>query len=1096
MKNVLRLFMILCIALAGTAVFAQDIATKGSIGGIVTDTNGAAVPNAKVTITGQQGEVTAQTNDQGSFRVTDLIPGTYTVTVEQQGFKKQVSTGVTVNVGRESTVSPKLEIGNISEVVTVTDTGGIDQQSTAVGQSLNDDLFNQIPVPRGVVGLFYLSPGASDSLGGGAANPSIAGGSALDNLYIADGVNITDSAFGGLGTFTRVYGSLGTGINTSFIKEVQIKTGGFEPQYGQSQGGIVNIITQSGGNEYHGAVYGFMRPDAFEAKRKQRDDFSVNKVGKILAEEQFDAGVDIGGYVPGARDNLFFFGSFNPTVRKQIVLGAEGSGLLTQLGEHNRRYRTYNYAFKTDYQVNSNHAFAFSIFGDPTRTNKTSFNTLNVDNTSAQSAFVFGTRNMALRYNGTLTPTWTLNSSWSWGKNTFDETGFDDIYNVVDLTQTGGLPGQRGQYRMQGLGFFEPTQSNTYRFNIDSGKTFGFLGQHNVSVGYQYQRAYYSGVRDRSGPKSPLPATNATGQATTTLLPAAAAGAVGQPTNNAWTLRLVPDALQDGDAANGECTLCPFFNVPGIGDTRVYLLNDRGEYGGAAFTTRANYHAAYFQDTWRINKYVTALLGIRNEQERLIGNPGATGESLAYSFTGNWAPRIGVTVDPLGQGKTKAYYNYGRFFEYIPLDLAERSLSSEQSFRNAEFIPDFTMVAGVPRVRLNSLGSAEPIFDAAHFVSCGTGTAGAACRAAGGFGSTVSISLNDPHNVILPGTKLGFAREHILGFEHQFPSNVVFSVRYQDRRLKRIVEDAAVVAPEAANFFGQAYFIGNVNSQLDAATNPISVIFTPAFDAAGDLINLPAACHPDLVNTDVGVCYQALGANGQPAGEGIPDGVADGFPDPVHIYKALEIEVNKRFSNNWQLLSNVRFASLRGNFEGHFRNDNGQTDPAISSLFDFTEGEFNLLGDQTAVGPLNTDRTTVFNIYANYVFSKDSGFGRSLAGLNLGFGLHGESGVPINEFLAHPVYNNQGEVPVGGRGSLGRTNWFTRLDLHADYRWNLSEKTRLVFIGDFFNVTNSQGVRLPNQFRELSVGTNNVDFLQPLLFHPAFNMRLGMRFEF
>jgi hypothetical protein len=1095
MKHVLRLFMVLCIALAGTAVFAQDIATKGSIGGVVTDTNGAAVPNARVTVSGQQGETSVQTNEDGGYTVSDLMPGTYTVTVEQQGFKKQVATGVTVYVGREATVSPKLEAGNISEVVTVTDTGGIDQQSTAVGQNLNDDLFNQIPVPRGVVGLFYLSPGAADSLGGGSANPSIAGGSALDNLYIADGVNITDSAFGGLGTFTRVYGSLGTGINTSFIKEVQIKTGGFEPQYGQSQGGIINIITQSGGNEYHGALYGFMRPDAFEATRKQRDDFSVNKVGKILAEEQFDIGADLGGYVPGLKDKLFFFGSFNPTIRRQIVRGAEGSGLLTLLADHPRRYRTLNYAFKTDYNVNANHAFSFSIFGDPTKTNKSSFNTLNIDNASAQSVLEYGTRNMALRYNGSLTPTWTLSSSWSWGKNTFNETGFDDIYGVTDLTQTGGLAGQRGSFRTQGLGFFEPTNSNTYRFSVDSGKSFSFLGSHNLGVGYQYQRAFYSGTRDRSGPKSPIPATNATGQLTTTLLPAAAANAVGQATNNAFSLRIVPGALQDGDPANGECTLCPFLNVPGLGDRRVYLLNDRGEYGGAAFETRANYHAAYVQDTWRINKYVTALLGIRNEQERLIGSPGAT-QTLAYSFTGNWAPRIGVTVDPLGQGTSKAYYNFGRFFEYIPLDLAERSLSSEQSFRNAEFIPDFTTVAGVPRVRLNSLGSAEPIFDAAHFVSCGTGSAGAACRAAGGFGSTVSISLNDPHNVILPGTKLGFAQEHIIGFEQQFPKNFVLSLRYQDRRLKRIVEDAAVVAPEAANFFGQAYFIGNVNATLDAATNPVSHIFTPAFNAAGDLINLPAGCHPDLVNTDVGVCYEALGVNGQPAGEGISDGVPDGFPNPVHIYKAFEIEVNKRFSNNWQLLSNWRISSLRGNFEGHFRNDNGQTDPAISSLFDFTEGEFNLLGDQNAVGPLNTDRTHIFNIYANYVFSKDSGFGRSLAGLNLGFGIHGESGVPINEFLAHPIYNNAGEVPVGGRGKLGRTDWYKRLDLHADYRWSITENSRLVFIGDFFNVLNTRGVRLPNQFRELSVGTNNVDFGQPLLFHLPFNMRLGMRFEF
>jgi len=85
----------------------------------------------------------------------------------------------------------------------------------------------------------------------------VSGGSALDNLYIADGVNITDSAFGGIGTFSRSYGGLGTGITTAFVKEVQIKTAGFEPQYGQSEGGVVNIITQSGGNEYQGNVYAY-----------------------------------------------------------------------------------------------------------------------------------------------------------------------------------------------------------------------------------------------------------------------------------------------------------------------------------------------------------------------------------------------------------------------------------------------------------------------------------------------------------------------------------------------------------------------------------------------------------------------------------------------------------------------------------------------------------------------------------------------------------------------------------------------------------------------------------------------------------------------
>ena len=1081
MKNVFKFFIVLCFAFAATAVVAQDV-TTGSIGGTVVDANGGAIPGAKVIVTGPTGEKSTTTNDQGGFEVEGLIPGTYNVKVEQTGFKSLITNNVQVFVTRRSALNLKLEPGEVSAIVQVTDTAGTDLSSTAIGQNLNDQLFDNVPVQRSVESLFYLSPGAADSLGGGRANPSIAGGSPLDNLYIADGVNITDSAFGGLGTFTRVYGSLGTGINTSFIKEVQVKTGGFEPQYGQSQGGIVNIVTQSGGNEYHGAIYGFARPQAFESTRRQRDTFSTNKVGEFLKEEQYDFGADVGGYVPGLRDKLFFFGSFNPSIRREIVIGAEGSGLRSLLGEHARRFRTMNYAGKVDWNINANHTLAFSMFGDPTKTNLTSHNNLNIDNTTAQSVLDFGTRNTALRYNGALTPTWTLSGSFSHGKNRFDETGFADVYQITDLTQTGGLAGQRGSFVAQGLGFFEPTESNTWRATFDTQKTANFWGQHTFGLGYQFQRAFYEGRRDRSGPKTPVPGTNAFG-ISTALLGGGAAAAIGEATNNTFSLRLAPAA----------CTQCPFMNVPGFATPqRVFLLNDRGEFGNTSFKTQSNYHALYVQDTWRINKYVTALLGLRNEQERLIGSANAAGAKSGYSFTAQWSPRIGVTVDPLGQGKTKAYYNFGRFHEFIPLDLAERSLSSESDFRSAEWIPAFTGSGTNKQVVINPLtGTVTPIVDAAHLVSCGSGAPGSPqqnCRDAGFFPSTVSTSVTSA-TAILPGTKLGYSDEHLIGFEHQFPRNFVLSLRYQDRRIKRIVEDAALVAPESADFFGQAYFIGNINSTIDAATNPISRHFTPGGTP-------PAECDEHLINSDLGVCYLAEGVNGAAAGDFIADGVADGFPNPVHIFKAFEIEVNKRFSNNWQLLSNWRISSLRGNFEGHFRNDNGQTDPAISSLFDFTEGEFNLLGDQNASGPLNTDRTHILNVYGNYMFSKDQGPWRSLSGLNLGFGVHGESGVPISEYLAHPIYLNAGEIPVGGRGKIGRTDWFTRIDLHGDYKWALTENTRLVFIGDFFNVTNRRGVRRPIENRQLSGGINNVDFLQPRVFHLPFNMRLGVRLEF
>lgn len=1083
--------------------FAQDIQTRGSIRGTVTDPNGANVPGARVTVTGPTGDRVTNVGTDGTYEVTGLIPGQYTVKIEQTGFRTAIASNQTVFVGRATSVDVKLEIGEASATVEVTGAADIDQLSTAVGSNLNDQLFENIPVARGVSGLFYLAPGTTSGLGAGSDNPSISGGSALDNLYVADGVNITNSAFGGIGTFSRVYGALGTGINTAFVKEVQVKTAGFEPQYGQSTGGIVNIITQSGGNAFHGAVYGYAKPNAFEAKRRQRDDFSVNKVGEIKAIENYDTGVDVGG--PIIKDKLFFFGSFNPSFRRDLVLGADGSALRTLLGEHVQRYRTLNYAGKIDWNIAPNHTFAFSIFGDPTKTNVSTFNTLNIDNLTALSQLDYGSQNMSFRYNGALTSSWTLSGSYSINHNKFDETGFADFNQIIDATgpRSSAAPGAtlRGQFTAVGLGFFEPTKGATHGFTVDSTKTLSLLGQHTFGVGYNFQRAFYSGVRDRSGPHYTIPATNASGIPLTTISPATAS-AIGQTVNATWSLRPVSNSDPN------DCTLCPIFNVPGAsdiglgpGNRRVYLLHTRGEYGDTSFETESDYHAAYVQDTWRFNRFVTALVGLRWEKETLTGNPGSTGDRAKYTFNANWAPRIGVTVDPFGTGKMKAYYNFGRFFEFIPLDLAERSLSAEQDFRNGRFAPEWApcVINGASDrcAVINSLGTVNVAFDAAHLLN----------RAVGGTGAGLTVSTNDPQNPIYPGTKLGYLNEHVVGFEAQLPRNFVFSARYIDRRMKRIVEDLAVVSPEQANegLFGQVYFLANVSSQLDIATNPIPHLYTiggPHPAACGPvgangqtMFDIPVVADP-RGGSDLGaVCFEPNPL----AGEAIPDGLPDGFPDAIRNYHAVEFEVNKRFSDNWQLLANWRIASLQGNYEGHLRNDNGQTDPSISSLFDFTAGEFNLLGDQFATGPLNSDRRHVINIYGSYAFGERS-FGSTmlggLKGLNLGFGFHSESGIPISEYLAHPVYLNAGEIPVGGRGKLGRTDWYNRFDLHVDYPWELNERMRLKFVADFFNITNSQKVLRPQEFRELSVGVNNVDFLQPRSFHPPFNMRLGLRFEF
>src|SRR5882724_1160877 len=281
--------------------FAQGSAessVRGNLSGSVVDTSGAVVTGAKVSITGPTGTKSDTTNQEGQFLFPLLSPGFYSLKVEKGSFKTADIKGVEVVTGKTSNVRVGMVAGQQSEVVEVIGSAiTVDTTSTAVAANLTDTFYNSVPIARGVAGIFYASPGVvNGGVAGGSANPSIGGSSSLENLYVADGVSITDGAFGGIGTFSRVYGSLTTGINLSFVKEVQVKTGGFEAQYGKSDGGIVQIVTKSGGKDFHGSIGGYFAPQQFEATRKQSDDFGrFNLQGRNQHEANMDLNGEVGG---------------------------------------------------------------------------------------------------------------------------------------------------------------------------------------------------------------------------------------------------------------------------------------------------------------------------------------------------------------------------------------------------------------------------------------------------------------------------------------------------------------------------------------------------------------------------------------------------------------------------------------------------------------------------------------------------------------------------------------------------------------------------------------------------------------------------------
>ncbi|HET9696795.1 MAG TPA: carboxypeptidase regulatory-like domain-containing protein [Terriglobales bacterium] len=1086
-----------------SGAFAQESAVKGAISTVVTDAQGAVVTDAKVTITGPQGAKTFTTGPDGRVVAPLLQLGMYAVKVEKQGFKSAEVNNVEVLTGKTTALTVKMDIGSAGETVEVrADAVAVDTTSNAVSTNLNDNFYAAVPVGRNVGALFTAAPGVVSGGGTGSANPSIGGASGLENLYLADGVNITSAAFGGLGVYTQLYGSVGTGINLSFIKEVDVKTGGFEAQYGQANGGIVQIVTKSGSSQYHGALSLYGAPNWGRAQALYSDTTRVAQRGRLFDRQTYEASAELGGYVPGFKNHLFFFGAFDPNWAKDTFAPPASAGPTVRFNQ-NERTNTYNYAGKLTFKLNDSHSVEGSVFGDPAHTNtgRVLLKSLNVQNNTGWSKWEYGTRSVVARYNGTFSPTWLLNASYSHNNNDFTETPTQDVYQITDNTTSNPTI-------LQGFGALLNHKSTTWAWNVDTTKVIHAAGSHSLMIGYRYERPEYIGDRIRSGPSYTVPALNATGGP---WVPAGSQPSpIGQLANAQLSLR----------TAAASCTLCPLYPVAGV-PTPVLLRVTRGEYNlGNGIQTHANYQAGYATDSWSINKYVTFTAGLRWEQQAMVGR------DVRYTFTDNWSPRLGVTIDPIGDHKTKLFANYGRYSYPLPLDAALRQLSSELDLTNVDFAP---VITG---------NTVSAVLDQAHLLN---GAAG---------GSAKSATLASGGYPIVPGTRMNYEDEFVVGVEREF-KGIVFSARYTDRRLKRIVEDIGSVSPENA-VISQNSRIGNPSPKLDIFNNEKEVLIpaglpyddrkasaggtglfvgpngkgwdpaTQAFDVSG-VSSAFAPCTvgvntgaipPDPTAGTFGVSGETDDANGNlitpssicflpatgvgQAGDVGADGLPDGFVSPIRNYTAFEFEANKAFSRGYLFRFNYRWAKLYGNYEGAFRNDNGQSDPGISSLFDFTTGNFNLLGDQFAPGLLNTDRRHVVNGFFSYTFSNNM-----LKGLTLGTGIRVQQGTPLNILGNHPNYGNAGEVPLGGRGNKGRTPVTGTVDLKLDYAHKLTERVTMHAGIDMFNLADARRVVNQDQQNALSfqpVGSNK-DFGKPVssftqAFQDPFSSRFSLKFEF
>jgi outer membrane receptor for ferrienterochelin and colicin len=411
------------------------------------------------------------------------------VRIELQGFTSFAREGVVVRLGQTVDIPATLIVGGLAESVEVGGTPDtINTRSTTTGANISSEQLQNIPIGRNVSQTLYLAPGVTSSGSAGVNNPSISGGSGLDNQYVIDGVNVTNQGHGAIGSYSIIFGSLGNATPFDFIQEVQVKTGGYEAEFGNATGGVVNVITKSGSNDMKGAFFGYTRPDGLEGEWKQFQ--SINGSVQTVGSRYFDGGVEAG--LPIVKNRLFVFGAVNPA-RNVTLLHAPAGFALDSLGDVERVRNTMTYSAKATWQATSDHRIDVSFFGDPSKGDNgpQRASALLVPDTSSFSELTYGGHNQTARYNGVFRNNWLVEASFARALNTLEETPSVNTWRVTDQTVTPRLV-------TGGIGFFEAqNRSLNYQY---AAKATNVLGNHQLRYGVEYDNVHYNTLNQRTGP--------------------------------------------------------------------------------------------------------------------------------------------------------------------------------------------------------------------------------------------------------------------------------------------------------------------------------------------------------------------------------------------------------------------------------------------------------------------------------------------------------------------------------------------------------------------------------------------------------------------
>src|SRR5687767_4016464 len=260
------LSLLAILLVSASVALGQAQSNAADLQGTVTDTTGAVVPNATVTVrnpaTNASRNVT--TNDEGFYRIVNITPGDYELTVEAPNFKKAVLTKVTVTVGQAADIDVVLEPGQITESVTISEATAdiVETSKTSVATTIDQQRINNLPINERNYIQFALTTSTVGRDNGRPIGPApttglnFGGQRGRSNLVQVDGADNTDNSVN----------ASRTTVSQEAVQEFQVVTNSFAPEFGRSAGGVVNVVTKSGTNDLRGNIFGFIRHKSIQAR--------------------------------------------------------------------------------------------------------------------------------------------------------------------------------------------------------------------------------------------------------------------------------------------------------------------------------------------------------------------------------------------------------------------------------------------------------------------------------------------------------------------------------------------------------------------------------------------------------------------------------------------------------------------------------------------------------------------------------------------------------------------------------------------------------------------------------------------------------------